>query len=237
MLKSRLKETPAYYLFRRWQAHWEFLRWNRSWAKGKSVGVPALATPPRLFKQLLVSRYAAIYDSATFIETGTFLGDMLYAQRRNFHRLISFEIDHALYLRAQQRFSRTSRVNLLHGDSTFLLPQVLPNLQEPCLFWLDAHAMGAAQRRKYPTPPILEELEAILSSDLQDCVVLVDDARLFVEQSPFPSLEKVKETVLHYRPHWQFEVRNDVIRTHPPDDGITTPSNSPTPPPGHRRCD
>ncbi|MCH9649423.1 MAG: hypothetical protein K0U98_14370 [Deltaproteobacteria bacterium] len=236
MLKSRLKATPAYFLFRRWQAHWELFSWNRSWAKGKATEAPAFATPPRLFKQLLVSRYAAIYDSATFIETGTFLGDMVYAQRRHFHRLFSIEIDEPLHRRVQRRFSRLSNIHLLHGDSGSLLPTVLPSLQEPCLFWLDAHAMGSAQQRLYPKPPILRELEAILSSDLQDCVVLIDDARLFFEGSPFPSIEKVKETVHHYRPDWQCEVRDDVIRVHRAME-ITTPSSSPAAPLNRPRCD
>ncbi len=212
--KELFRRTPAYNVYRRVQAHWELYSWSLKWAKNEPSGKRP-ATPPRLFKQRLVSRYAEAFASVTFIETGTFLGDMVKAQGGHFDQIISIEVDEDLFDRARQRFARNSHVTILHGDSGSLLPEILDRLPSPQLFWLDAHAMGRQPPGQQPIPPIRQELRAILANGLEDYVLLIDDARLFVEGNAFPTIAEIRRMILRHHPSWHFEVRDDIIRAHP----------------------
>jgi len=45
-------------------------------------------------------------------------------------------------------------------------------------------------------------------------VILIDDARLFVGKDDYPTLHALKQMVLTEQPNWNFEVKDDIIRTY-----------------------
>ena len=193
----------------RFRAVWDLALLAR-WKAGKN-----LATPPPAAKRRIVRAYTTLLPHRTLIETGTLFGDMIAANKNRFSSIISLELDPGLAQRAQRRFVHLSHVEVLVGDSGDLLPGVLADVEEPCLFWLDAHAMAGGIRGKNVTP-IDRELTAILESSLADYTVLIDDARLFTETSAYPCLKEVRTRCRTRHPDWVFEVRDDVIRFHPP---------------------
>ena len=73
--KEFLKRSICYDLYYRLRC----VRVNRQWLR-KGKPVPA----PHPVKQRIVKEYAARYGSRTFVETGTYKGDMVYAVRRAF---------------------------------------------------------------------------------------------------------------------------------------------------------
>jgi hypothetical protein len=171
--------------------------------------------PPDSVKQITVLRYAKAFRLRTFVETGTFMGAMVEAVRTTFHRVVSIELDPALSRRARERFASFPHVTVLEGDSARLLPQVLAGLNEPALFWLDAHFSGGATAKGDLETPIIQELDGILNHAVRDHVILIDDARCFVGANDYPTVDSVRTTVLSRRPGWTFEVRDDIIRIHP----------------------
>jgi hypothetical protein len=159
------------------------------------------------------------------IETGTYRGDMLYANRRTFDELHSIELDPGLYETACRRLAGYSHVHIRLGDSAVVLPELLVGIERRLLFWLDGHATWGAGWGPELTP-IQEELAAILSHRVRDHVVLIDDARVFsAAGSVYPSIEEVRSLIVRSRPHWVVEVRDDVIRAHP---GRRGPVSRPT---------
>ena len=76
------------------------------------------------------------------VETGTYYGDMIYAQLDNFSRIYSIELSERLYRKAKRRFKKNESVTLLHGDSSEVLHEIVPKFKEPVLFWLDGHYSG-----------------------------------------------------------------------------------------------
>jgi hypothetical protein len=180
----------------------------RDWEKN---GRPV--TPSPIYKQRVVKEYAREFSICTFIETGTLFGDMVYATRGTFDRIFSIELDRHLYERARERFSRFAHIHIVPGDSVQALPIILANVSEACLFWLDAHAMVNGVRGELITP-IRQELHHILNHPVTDHVILIDDARLFVGRSDYPTLEEVKALILGRYPDWVFEVEDDIIRAH-----------------------
>src|SRR5690554_3583386 len=86
-------------------------------------------------KQNNIRRYQEAYQYHVFIETGTYLGDMIEAQKNSFKKLISVELGKELYQKALMRFQEDPQVTLLQGDSGVMLKQVIQDLDEPALIW------------------------------------------------------------------------------------------------------
>lgn len=185
-----------------WQK--ELLDWRRRGKRGPL---------PRVLKQSIIKGYAQKFSVEVFIETGTYLGDMIEAVLDTFSRIISIEIDPSLAGRAKKRFSRYSHVFVLQGDSSQLLPPLLRVTTERCLFWLDAHYSSGITAKGDRETPVMRELQCILRHPAEH-VILIDDARQFVGQNDYPTLEAVHGLVNDMRPGWTVEVKDDIIRIH-----------------------
>jgi hypothetical protein len=174
--------------------------------------------PPHLVKQSVVKEYAKRFSLETLVETGTYLGFMVRSTKDTFRRIYSIELEETLYRRARKKFFRFNHVTILQGDSGEVLSELLASLNEPCLFWLDAHhSSGAAFKtgRGTLTTPVLSELEHILSHPkAQDHVILIDDAREFTGENDYPTIDALKEIVFRVKPEFTLEVRDDIIRIH-----------------------
>jgi hypothetical protein len=182
----------------------EIAQWRRS-------GSPV--PPPEPFKQATVRAYGRAFRLPTLVETGTYLGEMVEAQRWRFRRVWSIELSSDLFAAALARFAEAPNVTLLEGDSGDLMPAVLERLDGPALFWLDGHYSAGVTVRGSLDTPVKRELEAILGSAASH-VILVDDARCF-GTGDYPPLEEVQNLVARLRPGWTCLVRDDIIRICP----------------------
>ncbi|MGQ9581847.1 MAG: hypothetical protein ACUVT8_13055 [Armatimonadota bacterium] len=199
-----IRQTFVYNFIKSLWCHKELCHWEK---RGK--GGPA----PHLFKQKLIKEYARKFSLEIFIETGTYLGDMVEAVRDTFSRIVSIEIDPWLSKQARKRFFRYPHISILQGDSGQLLPGLLASMTQPCLFWLDAHYSGGITARGGMETPVMQELRCIMSHPAEH-VILIDDARNFTGQSDYPTLEVVQTLVRNTRPDYAFEVKDDIIRIH-----------------------
>ena len=100
------------------------------------------APPPHMVKQTTIQDYQRKYGYTTFVETGTYLGDMVEAQKRRFKKIVSIEIGVELFEKAQKRFKNDHHVTIVQGDSGIILPQILKDMNEPAIFWLDGSLFG-----------------------------------------------------------------------------------------------
>jgi hypothetical protein len=141
---------------------------------------------------------------------------MVHAVKDTFRTVISIELEPLLYERAKQMFSPYPHVSIIFGDSGEVLPNILARIKQPCLFWLDGHWTGGpikAARGKLETP-IRQELHHIFQHSVKDHVILIDDARLFVGENDYPTLEQLREFVKTYDSSMSFQLENDIIRIH-----------------------
>lgn len=184
----------------------------RDWiAKGRP------APPPHVVKQQTVKAYGKQFSLQTLIETGTYLGHMVFAMKGSFGKIISIELDVALYESAKQNFANFEQVAIVHGDSGERLPVILETIKQPCLFWLDGHYSAGITARGRLDTPIISELRAIFNHDVTRHVVLIDDARCFIGQDDYPTLRELESFVHQRRPDWNFEVKDDIVRIHQPE--------------------
>lgn len=214
MLKQFVKTTPLYGLIREVRGRNEYRRWARE-------GRPT--PPPHFAKRAIIGEYAAHCGARVFVETGTYLGDMVDAMRERFDRVYSIELSEELAHRAKVRFAGDRRVEILQGDSASVLPGLLDRIDEPCLFWLDGHFSGGLTALGDKISPIFEELETIFAHAVREHTILIDDARLFTESEGYPALEQVLALARARSSEFVATVEDDIIRICPPGGGVPSP--------------
>jgi hypothetical protein len=184
------------------------MRLHREWIR---KGRPE--PPSHIFKQGVVKEYAGRHGLKVFVETGTYLGDMVYATRDVFDELYSIELNPKFFEIARRRFARDPRVTIVHGDSGEALGEVLARITVPCLFWLDGHyTSGKYAIKGDRETPIEKELRHIAGHPLKSShVILIDDARDYTGTGDYPSLETLREWATR-EGFGRFEVEGDVVR-------------------------
>lgn len=205
--KRFIRKSPLYKIIKQIYFRLEIIRYL---TRGKT---PPL---PRLLKQQTVRRYARDYRLNTFVETGTYEGDMVAYQLSTFSKIHTIELDPILCKKVRLRFYYQRHVVVHCGDSGEILPQLVAELNEPALFWLDAHYSGGITARGELDTPIIKELRAVLDSPLKH-IVLIDDAREFVGKGGYPTIKALQCFVRKLKPNYMFKVQNDIIRIYPYD--------------------
>jgi len=119
------------------------------------------------------------------IEAGTYRGASTEFLAARFDRVITIEASPALAAAAERRLARFSTVQVIHGDSSTVLPSVLAGLEQPALFWIDSHYCGPESYGVDRQCPVIDEIRTIVAA-APEHVVLIDDARLFLEPPPLP---------------------------------------------------
>jgi hypothetical protein len=150
-----------------------------------------------------------------FVETGTYIGQALAWASRTFERVWTVELNDEFLRQAKANNSALKNVDYRHGDSAGELPKVVAELKGPALFWLDAHA-GAGYFADHDICPLVQELETVLASPHDHCI-LVDDARAFLAPPPppfdyrkWPSLDQIFAAVAK-RPGYHIVAIADVL--------------------------
>ncbi len=123
---------------------------------------------------------------ATWIETGTFMGDTTALLARRARRVHSIEPEPKLCAQAKTRFAAAPNVEIHAGSSEAVLPGILARLEGDVCFWLDGHYSAGVTFKGPKDTPIAEELAAIEAAGprLGRIVVLVDDIRCFDPAQP-----------------------------------------------------
>jgi hypothetical protein len=167
---------------------------------------------PHVVKQRAIARYGRRYRARVLIETGTYVGDMVHAQRENFGELYSIELSPEYASRARERFAGDTHIHIVQGDSADVLASILTPVSERCVFWLDGHYSGGATARGPLDYPVLRELAQIREHGVRDHVILIDDSRLFVGDANSPSKADVIDAIRTINPNYVVEDRDDIIR-------------------------
>ncbi len=170
------------------------------------------ASPHRVVKQAIIAAYQKEYGVNVLVETGTYKGDMVHAQLKNFKRIYSIEISWDLYSRAVERFMKKGHVSIVYGDSGYLLPEIIAEIDEPAIFWLDGHYSSGITSMGETECPVVKEIDAIFESKNSGHIILVDDAMYFNGQGDYPSVDELTRRIVSKNPRYRVEVKDDIIR-------------------------
>lgn len=211
MKKFLIKYLPIFILdvywdMKRKQINSELIdKWEKS-------GKPS--PPPHAIKQGRIIEYKNNFNLNTLVETGTFQGEMIEAQRKNFSNIYSIELSPEYFKKAEVKFKRFKHIQIIQGDSAKKLKEVTSMLVSPSLFWLDGHYSGGNTAKGNLNCPIYEELDAIFSGKF-DHVLVIDDAKDFNGTEDYPTIETLKAYVASKRPNYLMDVRDNMISFYP----------------------
>jgi hypothetical protein len=167
--------------------------------------------PPHIVKQMVINEYRKKFHTEILVETGTYFGDMVEAQKNNFQKIYSIELSKKLFAKAERRFKSFPQIEILNGDSGVLLNRLIPKITKPALFWLDGHYSGGITALGNKACPVPEEINAILKSNF-DHVILIDDARLFNGTNDYPAIDEIKSIFQTKEKNYNIVIQDDIIR-------------------------
>jgi len=144
-----------------------------------------------LEKRRLVLNIAKSKNFNNFVETGTYLGEMVNEIKDKFKKVYSIEIDKKLYSKAKRRFKKYKHIRIVKGDSCERLAKIINKLEGPTIYWLDAHYSGGITSFGNRQTPVRGELSEILQNWKKDSIILIDDARRFNGKKGYPSLQEI----------------------------------------------
>lgn len=111
------------------------------------------------------------YNIDTVVETGTFRGNTTILFSFLFDDVHTIEVSPKYYDIALEKLKEFSNVHTYLGSSEKVLKDILPQLQDKTiLFYLDAHW------NKFW--PLLDEIEEITKTHKDNCIIVVDDAKV-----------------------------------------------------------
>ncbi len=204
-LRSFFKQMPIYAAFKQLGHYPDYWWW-------KLRGQPRRI--PHLLKQKIVTQYADAFGLTTLVETGTYYGEMIAAVVRRFRRIYSIELDPRLADLARKRFRKYPHVQVIEGDSQTAVPQLLTDLDQACLWWLDAGYCGWVGEIGNPKR-LSVELDAILNHRIQEHAILMDDADGVNGEGGAPTLGELITSIRAAHPKRRVEVADNIIRITP----------------------
>ena len=112
----------------------------------------------------------------TFIETGTLHGDTIFAMEDIFNKLYTIEIFD--YNNTKNKYNG-DKIKFILGDSSVVLAELLPNINENAIFFLDGHYSSTGTGFGQKHVPLYEELQLINKLHTKKAIIIIDDFRLF----------------------------------------------------------
>ena len=72
-----------------------------------------------------------------------------------------------------------NKINFLLGDSSEVFKTLLPNINNPSIFFLDGHWSAGDTGRGKKDCPLFEELQIIHDTFIPNAILIIDDCRIF----------------------------------------------------------
>jgi hypothetical protein len=145
------------------------------------------------------------FKKRIFVETGTYGGDGVQkALEAGFEEAYSIDINPICIRDALQRFKDQKNVHLQVKDSSYQLWDIIEGIEEPVVFWLDAHnGFPDPNATNVKNTPLMEELDQIKKHPIKNHTILIDDLHccetlLF----DFLTLDQITAKVLEINPEY-----------------------------------
>ncbi len=149
----------------------------------------------QLNEAIQVKNVFDFYNIDNFVETGTGAAEVVrsISNIKSDLNIHTIEIIEEIFNKNKISHSYLTNVNWHLGQSSEVMPEILPQLEGNTLFWLDAHFPGADlglasygdEEDLDKRLPLRSELEIIVEGrDVSNDVFVIDDLRIY-EDGPF----------------------------------------------------
>jgi len=161
---------------------------------------------PQEVKHAVMRRHSM--KEATWIETGTHLGETAEILAGISNRVITLEPSSHYYALAIKRLSGFSNVEVINKSSEEYFGALIERQSGSLCLWLDGHYSGGETFRGARDTPLALELQAIKSNRkrFESLVVLIDDFRLsYYQPSVYPSADRLAQWARSLDLNWTIE--------------------------------
>ena len=176
---------------------------------GSGMPLPA----PQEVKFCFISQFST--SESTWIETGTYMGDMTEALARISKKVISIEPSEGLYRKSLERLSNFENVELIYGSSEASFEAACSSVRGSVMFWLDGHFSGGDTFKGAQDCPVEFELETISKFlfKYDQIHVYIDDFRLFRDTEMQTSDYPLKSFLAQWaeKNSLEWSVNNDIF--------------------------
>lgn len=136
-----------------------------------------------------------------FVETGTAgCSGLVHAFKVGFKNYYSVDLESSFFNNAMYIFEEDDNVSLIQGESYAALETWLSEIEDKCLFWLDAHPNNP-QEKTIPNQILFAELEVIKNHSYKEHTILIDDVPVYFD------VDQIKEKILGINSEYKFEMR------------------------------
>lgn len=160
------------------------------------------------------------FPDATWVETGTYLGDTTQILAGIANQVFTIEPAKQLFENATIKLLSFPNIEVIHGTSEEIFPTLLPKIKGPVNFWLDGHYSGGPTFQGAVDSPLFEELACIVNNldRFSHVHVLIDDIRYcgqgdahqtLENANGYPSLNFLVNWANQYGFRWHIE--NDIF--------------------------
>ena len=119
------------------------------------------------------------YEKYTcFIETGTLHGHTIFGVEPYFNKLYTIEFSENYYNYTKNRYTGT-KINFILGDSSIVFGNLLPEISDNTIFFLDGHWSSGDTGKSAKDCPLVEEITHINNLFKNEAIIIIDDYRLF----------------------------------------------------------
>jgi predicted O-methyltransferase YrrM len=113
------------------------------------------------------ARLAKEFGVQTIVETGTCVGNTTLGMAKMAPYVHTVEIAEKFWKVAEERFKDVPNITLHRGNSAEVLDRILPSVEPPVMFYLDAHWNDYW--------PLLDEIRAAAKYGLRDSLIVIHD--------------------------------------------------------------
>lgn len=133
---------------------------------------------PSINQSFLLELKSDYSEYTTFIETGTLNGETILHLEPYFDNLYTIEISELYYNKAKSLYNG-NKIRFILGDSSHVFANLLPNISDKCIFFLDGHWSCGDTGKGEKDCPLIEEIQHINNLYKNESIIIIDDLRLF----------------------------------------------------------
>jgi hypothetical protein len=153
------------------QPGWKVFYWIKDYFYTAAISL-GLRKQSNAFAKIILEKGRKV--PRVFVETGTYHGRTTYQALRDFKVIHTIELSEEWYAKAKEQFKKYRHVTCHQGDSAKVLETIIGDIQEPILFYLDAHYSGGTTALGDDQNPLLRELR-VISKRPYDDIIFIDD--------------------------------------------------------------
>jgi hypothetical protein len=138
---------------------------------------------PTLLKEDLINILALSETNKdeynNFVETGTYMGETILRFIDDFENLYTIELSNNFYEDFNKKNYNRDKLKSILGDSSEKIKEVIDELKDKTIFFLDGHYSSCGTARGDKDVPLCEELKIINDYFNYESLIIIDDLRLF----------------------------------------------------------